>query len=542
MKPHPLPKLVALFLLPIFSLYATQTQDVPTKEQTQQEQTQEETKPKKLNFTKWLNPIEVLSQGTRTLEDTFLVITGAVPKSAQTAQEIFSEGVIYSRLRTNMFGWEYKEPEDMDHYGLGIGGKLMFVSAPFMGFNGVVAFHYSDAPFKALRENDQADIENLRAVQDTFNRFKVYNKRDYSMASLTQLNLNYELFGVKATGGRLLYESMLTSANDTKMIPNAFEGGVLEYNGIINSSWRAAYFSAQKLRDHEKFHDVITYGDGSNHPKAIWKNNDDSAIHKGLSYTNLENAGKKTKNSLVVLDLKNDTVENLRLDLAYTAVPGLISSVAGEINYKLPLVAGFTLTPGYRFMRQMDNGAGEIGGATLSGALAVDQNPSSNLGYKNRYSLGGGAHLARLLLQRGHFSTQIAYSHVLDEADLVTPWRGFITNGYTRAMGQYNWNANTKSTAIRFIYDFSSSNLIPGFSAITRYVVQDFDESKQVAGGQADSNVLHIDMRQELLEGFDAKLRMAFVDAQKRQEDALVRPDSFRDSYNEYRFELNYLF
>ena len=498
--------------------------------------------PKKMNFTKWLNPIELLAQGRRTLEDTFLVVTGAVPKTAQTAQEIFSEGVLYSRLRMNSFLWDYKDDADMDHYGVGLGGKLMFASAPYRGFSGVAAVHYTNSPFRALREDDKEDIQNLRAVQDTFSRYRAYTQGDYSMAVLSQLNFSYEFSQTKLTLGRQLFESLLVSANDTKMIPNVFEGGVLEFNELSKTSLRGAYFTSQKLRDHVTFHDVITYGDGSSDPKAHWKNNDDSAAHKGLSYANLQNADKKTKNSLIVLDLKNDSIENLQIDFAYTLVPNLVSSIVAELNYKVPLIYGLSITPGVRHMQQMDNGGGDIGGASLQGSLAVDQTPNSLLGYKERYTLNGSATMGRLIIQRGYFITQFSYSKVADQADLVAPWRGFPTGGYTRAMGQYNWHANTESTAIKIFYDFSSSNLIPGFSAITRYVVQDFDEQKQRAGGQADSKILHMDFRQEILEGFDAKFRVLFSDAKRREDYALNSALTERDSYSEYRFELNYLF
>lgn len=502
----------------------------------------EDDAPKKINFSKWLNPIEVLSKGTRTLEDTFLVLTGVVPKSAQTAQEIFSEGVVYARLRTNSFLWDYQDDAYMDHYGVGLGGKLMFQSAPYMGLSMVSSFHYSDSPFSALREDDARDIEHVRAAQDTFSRYRAYTDRDYSMAVITQLNLMYELSQTKLIVGRQLFESLLTSANDTKMIPNAFEGAVLEVNEIPQTSLRAAYITAQKLRDHASFHDVITYGDGSSDPKAHWKNNDDSAIHKGLSYANLQAAGAKTKNALLVTDLNNHSVENLQVDMVYGSVPGLFSTLIGELNYKMGLPHEFTLTPAFRYMRQFDNGGGAIGGAALQGTLASDQAPASNLGYKERFSLNGSAHMGRLVLQKGYFIAQLSYSSIGNQADLIAPWRGFPTGGYTRAMGQYNWHANTESKAIKIFYDFSSSNLIPGFSAIARYVEQDFDESKQIAGVQADSNVVHMDFRQAIVEGFDAKIRMAFVDAQKRQADAPSYGGTDRDSYNEYRFELNYLF
>jgi len=197
---------------------------------------------------------------------------------------------------------------------------------------------------------------------------------------------------------------------------------------------------------------------------------------------------------------------------------------------------GYSLTPGVRYMKQMDNGGGAIGGATLSGDLGRDKTPASNLGYKERYTLDTSLAMARLVLKKGPLKAQVGYSAVADEADIVAPWRGFPTGGYTRAMAQYNWRANTKTTCAEVHYDFDKAGMISGFSATARYAMQDFDEAKQAGGVQADSNILHVDLRQNITKDLYAKVRVGLVDA-----DARVGSVD-KDSYNEYRFELNYLF
>jgi len=78
--------------------------------------------------------------------------------------------------------------------------------------------------------------------------------------------------------------------------------------------------------------------------------------------------------------------------------------------------------------------------------------------------------------------------------------------------------------------------LITGFSALIRYAMQDFDEAKQAAGVQADSNILHMDFRENFKNGLYAKIRVGLVSADSRVSGLE------KDSYNEYRFELNYLF
>jgi hypothetical protein len=146
--------------------------------------------------------------------------------------------------------------------------------------------------------------------------------------------------------------------------------------------------------------------------------------------------------------------------------------------------------------------------------------------------------MARLVAKTGPLKMQLAYSAVADEADIVAPWRGFPTGGYTRAMAQYNWYANTKTAAAQVNYDFDKAKLVSGLSAMVRYAMQDFDEDKQAAGVQADSNIVHIDVIEKIkaVPGLEAKMRIGLVDAKDRE------AGYDKDSYNEYRFELNYLF
>ena len=185
-------------------------------------------------------------------------------------------------------------------------------------------------------------------------------------------------------------------------------------------------------------------------------------------------------------------------------------------------------------MKQFDNGGGEVGGATLKGTLAGSV--GNSLGYKDASSLDSSIWMTRLVLKKGPLKAKVAYSAVEDAADIVAPWRGFPTGGYTRAMGQYNWYANTKTFDIEANYDFDKAGMIKGFSAMIRYAMQNFDALKQAAGVQADSNVIHMDFRENFKNGLYAKLRVGLVNA-----DARVGSID-KDSYNEYRFELNYLF
>ncbi|QOY51782.1 OprD family outer membrane porin [Candidatus Sulfurimonas baltica] len=474
----------------------------------------------------------------RQLKGNMMEVYNTLPSSANNITEAFANGVFYGRLRMNAFRWDWKSADtasNKDNKAFGLGGSIIYKTAPLSGVSATAALYYANSPFSALRD-DNADVGATKAGKDTFSRRNVDADGDWSMTVLGQAYLQYDISKTTFKVGRQIFESFLTKSNDTKMIPNTFEGYSVEMKEIPKTTIRAAYFTAQKLRDHTTFHDVIAFGtaNGTTANADKWANNDDAGVHKGLTFIKL-NAVGKAENELIVADIRNKSIENLQLDLTYGSVPGLISSITGEINYKINLPGGFSLTPGIRHMQQMDKGAGEIGGASLSGTVTAANATAS--GYKDGDSLDSSLTMARLVLNQGPLKFQIAYSAVADEGDIVAPWRGFPTGGYTRAMAQYNWRANTKTTAAEVKYDFGKANMIPGFTAMARYAIQNFDEDKQAGGVQADSNILHMDFIKKVATGLEAKLRIGLISADDR-----ISGSTDKDSYNEYRFELNYLF
>ena len=468
----------------------------------------------------------------RTLQANMNEVHNTLPSSANDVGEAFTNGMFYGRLRTNIFAWDWENNANGDNKAFGLGGSLIYKTAPLSGISATAGFYYSSSPFDSLRE-ENADIGFVKSGKDTFSRYDVSTDGDWYMAVLAQAYLQYDISKTSFKFGRHFFESALTASNDTKMIPNAFEGLSIESKDLKDTTLKGAYLTTQKLRDHTSFHDVLTFKDSS---ANSWNNNDDSGVHKGLSYANFRAAGEDTDHELIIAALSNKSIKNLKLDFTYTAVPDVVSSAIAELNYKIDLGSGYSLTPGFRYIEQLDNGGGDIGGASLGGGLGRDKNPSTLLGYKDRYTLDSSAWMARLVLNKDALKVLIGYSDVADEADLVAPWRGFPTGGYTRAMAQLNWIANTKSTMGEVTYDFGKAQILKGFKAMGRYVIQDFDESKQAAGAQADTKMVHVDLVQQLTSQLDARIRFATVDADNRTNGV------DKDSYNEYRFEINYLF
>jgi hypothetical protein len=470
------------------------------------------------------------AQPKRTLKGNMNVEYKALPKSVDSLNEAFTEGMFYGRLRANAFRWDWKEDANNDdNKAFGLGGGLIYKSAPLHGLSGTAGLYYANSPISNWRQ-ENADVNDVKSGKDTFSRYNVKTSGDWQMVVLAEAYLQYNLSKTDIKFGRQMFESALTASNDTKMIPNTFEGVSIESKDIPKTVLKAAYFTAQKLRDHTTFHDVLTYKDSSG---DSWNNNDDSGVHQGITYANLQAAGKDVDNELIIAAISNQSIPNLKIDVTYTAVPDMVSSVIGELNYAIP-VGDVTITPGVRYMSQMDDGAGKIGGASLKGDVTAAN--AASKGYKDGDSLDSALWMARLAVATGAFKGHVGYSKVEDEADIVAPWRGFPTGGYTRAMAQVNWKANAESMMAEVQYDFGKAKILDGFSAMARYAIQDSDEAKQASGGQADLTTIHVDLKQQITSQLDAKFRLGVVSA----DDRVSGGD--KDSYNEYRFEVNYLF
>lgn len=457
-----------------------------------------------------------------------------LPGHAQTLEEVFAKGKWYGRFRLNTFKWDWNKEysgKTKDNWAMGIGGSLIFKSAYYKGFGGTLGLYTTQNPWHM----DKDDIKFVKAGKDTFSRYKVKTGRGFGMTVLAEAFLEYKKDKTSLKLGRQIFESLLTKSNDTKMIPNTFEGISLTSGYFSKTTLKLAYFTRQKLRDHTRFHDVITFKDDNG---ESWANNDDSAVNKALSYQNFEAAGKDTDHDLIVAEITNKSIKNLKWMANYTAVPNVVALASFEAHYKIPL-GEYNLIPGFRYIKQMDKGAKDLG--DIDAAVANLKGKAA--GYDEPYKVDSSLIAARLDFQEKSkiWWARLGYSKVADDADIIAPWRGFPTGGFTRAMAQYNWFANTKTWMIRGVYNFDKAGLISGLSASLRYAVQDFDDKKE--GVQADSSVINLDLVKKVKScpGLYLKFRLGIAKGKDDIKDlnGKLKPDP---SYNEYRFELNYLF
>ncbi len=483
----------------------------------------------------------------RTLKPNRTLTYNVLPGEADSLAGLFSEGVFYGRVRINTFDYEWRDDSIVtdDNWATAIGGSLMFKTAYFKGFGATVDLYTSQNPWHMDRDK----IVFLKSGKDVLSRHDVYNDDDYYMNVLAQAYGEFKIAKSSVRYGRQIFESLLTASNDTKMIPNTFEGLTLSSRDLDKTTIKLAWMTAQKLRDHTEFHDLLTFGDstfvgktGTEKVLTAWSNNDDSAMHRGLSWDNYIKAGEDTEQDLLIAQVQNQSIDNLKLMANYTAVPNVLSSATVEAHYTIP-AGGFKIIPGVRYLNQFDDGGGDIGGASLTGLLA---DGSQTGGYDDPSSLDGWLVAARMDLKRDNsfWKFRLGYSHIGDEADIVAPWRGFPTGGFTRAMGQYNWFSNTDTWMLRGDYNFGKAGLVPGLKAMFRLAYQDYDDSKTalkkditIGLEPSDRTVLHLDFIEAIpsLPDMELRLRMAFVDA----DDTI---NGLKPSYNEFRLELNYLF
>lgn len=449
-----------------------------------------------------------------------------LPGEVDSFRKIFSEGMLYGRLRSNNFGFKWKDEIDnsQESHMIGsIGGSAIYKSARFNGFS-IGGGLYTTQGYGNLEDEK---VRFYKAGKGVLSRYDVLTEDSQNITSLAEAYLEYTNQNVSIKAGRQIFESFLTRSNDTKMIPNTFEGVTLQSKWIPESSLKMAYLTRQKLRDHSSFHHLLAYGDDINDTYASYTQNDDSAMHKGLTLSALEARGIKDR--LIIVEARNYSIENLKLTMNYTSVPDLISSAMVQADYRI-MLNGMSIIPALRYMKQFDDGAGEIAGANLK---------LDTTGYSDPHSLDSALYGARVDVVDDDFKFRFGYTKVADEGDLLAPWRGFPTGGFTRAMAQYNWYANTETYMVQLDYD---CDLWTDFKIVSRFSVQDFDDQK--TGVQSDSNVFTLD----LMKGFDGssnmylKTRYAHISGDilyDQDGTTVLKPNP---SYDELRIELNYLF
>lgn len=480
-----------------------------------------------------------LKSEDRVVKDNYQVEYTKVPGEAYSFGEIFTEGEVYGRLRSNNFFWDWDTQKDgttADNKMMGLGGSLVYKTGFFNGFGATVGF-YGTVPLHGDNKDAFSATTNYgKAGKDTYHTRA--DGTEGAMGNFAEAYLEYKAGKNNFKIGRQGIDSMMLATNDTKMIPNTFEAAVLESKGILpDTTLRGAYIVSQKLRDHQSFHSIIAF--------EKYNENDDSGVHKGLTPSLISGAGQDVNPEMVLVTAQNTSIPNLKLNAEYVGVDGFVKTAIAEANYQIKLNDAWTLTPGVRYLRQMDDGAGAIGGAALSGTFKGNTTyVGAANGYTDPNNADGSIIMARLVAASGPLELSAGYSKVADDADIIAPWRGFPTGGYTRSMAQVDWIANTQNWAVKAVYDFGKAGVVPGLKIAADYENMNFDDSKAFVSTFTDRDIFHVDAWQTFksLPNTEFKFRFATIDADPAYTSATVQGTVDNNSYNEYRFEINYLF
>jgi hypothetical protein len=459
------------------------------------------------------------------------------PVEVSTFGNMITQGEVYGRIRSNAFWWDWEKeiyPLTQDNNAWGLGGSIVYKTAFLHGFGATVGF-YGTIPLNDENTRGPSIINYAKAGKDTF-----HTRDDGSEGAIGVVAEGYGEYKTSKNDlkiGRQIIESTLLASNDGKMVPNTFEAAVFETKLIPDTTARIGYVMSQKLRDHQSFHSLIAY--------KKYNENDDNGVNKGLTPALIQKYGADVNPEMLILTVANKSIPNLLINGEYDALNGFFSTSIAELNYQFPLTLGWQITPGLRYLYQHDRGAGKIGGASLNGVFKDNYTASDTKGYTNPNSVDGSMWAARIVANRGPLTLMIGYSDISDKADLIAPWRGFPTGGYTRSMSQLDWIANTQNTMLKAEYDFNKERIVPGLKIAVDYVTMNFDDAKVIARSTdlSDRNIFHIDLIQEFsfLPNAEFRFRFATISADPSSKTSPTLAHDY-ESYNDYRLELNYLF
>ena len=296
-----------------------------------------------------------LSTDKRDMKNNMILVYKQTPKAVNTFTEMFTEGVLYGRLRSNTFYWDWdteNPAKTQDNFAWGVGGSLIYSTGYFHGLGATAGLYTTNTIATDNTDDNYPGKDFGKAGKDTYAR--LYGSGAH-IDMLAVAYLEYKFAKTNIKYGRQIFESTLLKSNDTKMIPNTFQGVSVESTDLSGTKLRAAYFDRQKLRDHRDFHSVIAY-DG-------FKENDDAAVHKGLSVANILAAGETIHPGMIVATVENKSVPGLQINIDGMYIEHFVSSVIGEVNYAITFgKSGWSLTPGARYIHQMDEGQKRFGG------------------------------------------------------------------------------------------------------------------------------------------------------------------------------------
>ena len=448
---------------------------------------------------------------------TVLILGTAVfAQAADDLASAFKEGKLEGRIRINSINTDWNKNSDWDKNGakpdgdskgMAVGGSLIYQTAPLYGISAGVGFYttqslgvFTDDAEDAGSSTNTTKGTKATTGADLFARgpgAKASWSEGYSV--LAQSYLQYEIAKSKIKGGRFLMTNPWINPNDTKMIPIAVEGASFVSNDIKNTTIQLDLASKIKERGMTYFGNMADTGDTPDAIKNYYRTHYTATVNAsnvlGVGQTTIGNgygSGGEAP-GVAVLGVTNKSINALELQAWFMEWQDIVNQGRIEANYALP-AGDVILSFGARYMQQWDTGAGDI-------IMPKDGDNYSKLGVTNTAPTGTSAiavskkgdnnnkvdtnlYALRAAATYGAAKLMLAYSHTDKGGDIIAPWRGFPTDGYTRSMTQTDWNANTSAYKVQLDYDLNQ--YISGLTTVLSYSFYDRDTSKIGYASQTD--------------------------------------------------------
>jgi hypothetical protein len=441
------------------------------------------------------------------LATAFLLGTAIFAQAADDLTSAFKEGKLEGRIRINSINtdwdknsdWDKNGPKpDGDSKGMAVGGSLIYQTAPLYGISAGAGF-YTTQSLGVFTD----DAEDVGSSTNTTKGAKATTGADlfargpgakrswgngYSV--LAQSYLQYEIVKSKIKGGRFIMTNPWINPNDTKMIPIAVEGASFVSNDIKNTTIQLDYAEAIKERGMTYFGNMADTHDTPNAIKNYYRTHYTATPASGV--TDYGNGGNAP--GVVIIGVTNKSINALEFQAWFMEWQDIVNQGRIEANYAIP-AGDVILSFGARYMQQWDTGAGDIikpkdGSGDYNDQYVTNTAPTGTSATAvstkgdNNNKVDTNLYALRVAATYGPAKLMLAYSHTDKGGDIIAPWRGFPTDGYTRSMIQTDWNANTSAYKVQLDYDLHQ--YFSGLSTMLSYSFYDRDPSKIGYQAQAD--------------------------------------------------------
>ncbi len=176
--------------------------------------------------------------------------------AADSLSTAFSEGKASGQLRAYYMD-EDNQAGLQDYYGLAVGGKLKYETAPLFGFKAGVAFYTTNFI------NDNVSSTNIEPTAGKGSRYvaglvDAENQNNNNITNIGELYLNYKKSKTEVTFGRMKLNTPFINPEDGRMIPTLEQGvwfksadikDFVLQAGFINAFWNRSTSSWKGAAD-----------------------------------------------------------------------------------------------------------------------------------------------------------------------------------------------------------------------------------------------------------------------------------------------------